>query len=87
VPAPQRRVVRSYGLYHHTQAEALAGCRAHLGQPPVVVPAPLDWQTLCAQRGALHPEQCPLCGQLLVYTGGIPRGGAPPAVWGGEHAA
>jgi hypothetical protein len=78
VPVPQTRVVRSYGLYHPTQAEALAVCRAHLGQPPVVAPAPVDWQTVCAQRGDAHPEQCPTCGQLLVCTGVIPRGGAPP---------
>jgi hypothetical protein len=78
VPVPQTRVVRSYGLYHPTQAEALAVCRAHLGQPPVVAPAPVDWQTVCAQWGDAHPEQCPTCGQLLVCTGVIPRGGAPP---------
>jgi hypothetical protein len=87
VPAPQTRVVRSYGLYHHTHAEALALCRAQLGQPPVVVPVALDWQTACAQRGDAHPERCPACGQRLVCTGIIPRGGAPPLVLSGEHAA
>jgi hypothetical protein len=87
VPPPQTRVVRCYGLYHHTHAAALARCRAHLGQPPVVAPAPLDWQTACAQRGDAPPERCPLCGQLLVCTECIPRGGAPPPVWAGEHAA
>jgi len=87
VPAPQTRVVRSYGLYHPSRAEALAVCRAALGQPPVVVAAPLDWQTVCAQRGDTHPEQCPTCGQLLVCTGVIPRGGAPPPVLAGERAA
>jgi hypothetical protein len=75
VPVPQTRVVRSYGLYHPTQAAALARCRAILGQPPVEVPAVLPWQTVCAQRGDLHPERCPAWGQLLVCTGGIPRGG------------
>ena len=75
---PQTRVVRSYGLYHHTHATALGRCRVQVGQPPVVVPVPLDWQTACAQRGAMHPERCPACGQLLVCTGVIPRGGAPP---------
>jgi hypothetical protein len=78
VPVPQTRGVRSYGLYHPTQAEALAACRTALGQPPVVVPVCLDWQTVCAQRGDAHPERCPTCGQLLVCTGVIPRGGAPP---------
>jgi hypothetical protein len=87
VPVPQTRVVRSYGLYHATQVEALAVCRAHLGQPPVVVPLPLAWQTVCAQRGDQHPERCPACGQLLVCTGVIPRGGAPPSVPWRERAA
>jgi hypothetical protein len=87
VPAPQTRVIRCYGLYHHTHAPALAGCRAALGQPPVEAPPSLDWQTVCAQHGDAHPEQCPTCGQVLVCTGVIPRGGAPPGVWAGERAA
>ena len=87
VPAPQSRVVRSYGLYHHTHAEALARCRAQVGQPPVVVPVALDWHTVCAQRGDAHPERCPACGQMLVCTRVIPRGGAPPPVLSREHAA
>ena len=80
VPGPHTRVVRSYGLYHHAHTEALAHCRAVLGQPPVEPPTDLDWHTVCAQRGDAHPEQCPPCGQLLVCTGVIPRGGAPPPV-------
>jgi len=87
VPAPQTRVVRSYGLYHHTHAEALVRCRAQLGQPPVPVPVALDWQTACAQRGDMHPERCPACGQLLVCTEVIPRGGAPPPVLAEARAA
>jgi hypothetical protein len=87
VPAPQTRGVRSYGLYHPTHAAALAHCRVALGQLPVAVPARLDWQTVCAQRGDMHLEQCPICGQLLVCTGVIPRGGAPPLGLAGECAA
>jgi hypothetical protein len=87
VPVPQTRVVRSYGRYHPTQAAALAVCRAALGQPPVEAPVALDWQTVWAQRGDLHPEQCPTCGQLLVCTGVIPRGGAPPPAQPEERAA
>ena len=87
VPAPQSRVVRCYGLYHHTHAEALGHCRAQVGQPPVVILVALDWQTACAQRGDMHPERCPTCGQRLVCTGVIPRGGAPPPVRAGELAA
>jgi hypothetical protein len=87
VPTPQTRVVRSYGLYHSTKADALAGCRAALGPPPMEVPVALDWQTVCAQRGDAHPERCPACGQRLVCTGVIPRGGAPPPLRAGERAA
>ena len=87
VPAPHTRVVRSYGLYHHTHTEALALCRTQVGQAPVIVPAPLTWQTVCAQRGDAPPERCPTCGQGLVYTGVIPRGGAPPPTHAGERAA
>jgi hypothetical protein len=67
VPVPQTWVVRSYGRYHPPQADALAICRAALGQPPVE--APVDWQTACAQRGDAHPERCPAWGQVLVCTG------------------
>src|SRR5262249_26086345 len=87
VPVPQTRVVRSYGLYHPTPADALAICRAALGQPPVAAPVALDWQTVCAQRGDLHPECCPTCGQLLVCTEAIPRAGAPPLGLAGKRAA
>jgi hypothetical protein len=87
VPAPQSRMVRSYGLYHHTHAEALGRCRRQVGLRPVVVPVVLDWQTACAQRGDAHPERCPACGQLLVCLEVIPRGGAPPPVLVGEPAA
>jgi hypothetical protein len=87
VPGPHTRVVRSYGLYHHAHTEALAHCHAALGQPPVEPPPDLDWQTVCAQRGDTHPERCPACGQLLVCTGVIPRGGAPPRRASEEYAA
>jgi hypothetical protein len=87
MPVPQSRVVRFYGLYHHTHAEALALCRTQMGQLPVVVPVTLDWQTACGQRGNAHPERCPACGQLLVCTGIIPRGGAPPLVLTRQRAA
>ena len=87
VPVPQTRVVRSYGLYQPTQAAVLAVCRAHLGQLPVAVPVALDWQTVCAQRGEAHPERCPACGQLLVCTGVVPRGGVSPPGLAGVRAA
>jgi hypothetical protein len=87
IPAPHTQVVRCYGLYHHSKAASLAACRAHPGQPPVEIPARLDWQTYCAQRGEAHPERCPTCSQILVFTAIIPRGGAPPVRRYGERAA
>jgi Putative transposase/Transposase zinc-binding domain len=87
VPVPQTRVVRAYGLYHPSHAAALAACRTALGQAPLEVPRCLDWQTVCAQRGEGHPERCPTCGQRLVCTGVIPRGGAPPHISSEECAA
>src|ERR671931_1429109 len=87
VPGPHTRVVRSYGLYHHAHTEALAHCRAALGQSPGEPPPALDWQTVCAQRGEPHPERCPPGGQRLVCPGVTPRGGAPPPVQAGERAA
>jgi hypothetical protein len=73
VPAPGTRVVRAYGLYAPTKGEALTAARAQLGQGPVAAPVVLDWQTACSQRGAEHPERCPVCGQRLVCRGMIPR--------------
>ena len=87
VPVPQTRVVRCYGLYHPTHAEALTICRTAFGQPPMEAPPALDWQTVCAQRGDAHPERCPTCGQRPVCTSVIPRGGAPPPVRAEERAA
>ncbi len=87
VPAPHTQVVRSYGLYHHSKAASLAVGRAHLGQAPVEILARLDWQAYCAQRGDDHAERCPTCGQQLVFSAILPRGGAPPASQCGERAA
>jgi hypothetical protein len=68
VPPPGLQVVRAYGLYAPTKRETLAQCRQALGQVPVTVPQPLDWQRYCAQQGPHHPERCPVCGQLLIRT-------------------
>ena len=87
VLVPRTRVVRSYGLYHPPQAAPLAHRRALLGHAPVVVPARLAWQTVWAPWGEAPPERCATCGQVLVCTGVIPRGGAPPRAWSEERAA
>jgi Putative transposase/Transposase zinc-binding domain len=78
VPAPGTRVVRSYGLYAPSQREAMAVCRAQLGQGPVVIPAVLDWRAACRTRGDAHPERCPQCGHLLIGGGVILPARIPP---------
>jgi hypothetical protein len=87
VPPPGTQVVRSWGLYHPRHTAGLTVCRAHLGQPPIPGLARLDWQTVCAQRGAAHPARCPTCGQLLMCIGMIPRGGVSPPARVEEEAA
>jgi hypothetical protein len=90
VPPPGLQVVRAYGLYAPTKRAALAQGRQALGQAPLDTPPALEWQTYCAQRGARHPECCPVCGQRLLRTatlppqrtprcpGLLPHPGAPP---------
>jgi hypothetical protein len=85
VPPPGLQVVRSYGLYAPSKREALMQSRQALGQGPVTVPQPLDWQTYCAQQGPQHPECCPVCGQRLIRMATVPphrlgpRPGSGPA--------
>jgi hypothetical protein len=80
VPTPGTRVVRAYGLYAPTKGAALAVCRAQVGQEPVVQPRWLDWQTACQERGADHPERCPVCGRRLICRGVfLPARRPPPA--------
>jgi hypothetical protein len=80
VPEPGTKVVRGYGLYAPTKREALAVCRAQLGQGPVVQPAVRDWQTACQDRRDEHPERCPVCGRRLVCLGvSLPARMPPPS--------
>ena len=58
-PEARRAVLRAD---HPTPAAALTICRTALGQLPLAAPPALDWQTVCAQRGAAHPERCPPAG-------------------------
>jgi Putative transposase/Transposase zinc-binding domain len=78
VPAPGSRMVRSYGLYAPTAREALARCRAQVGQAPVEAPVVLDWQTAWRDRGRDHPERCPQCGHRRVCIGVILPSRIPP---------
>jgi putative transposase len=68
VPPPGLQVVRAYGLYAPATRATRAQARQVLGQSPVTLPQPLDWQTYCAQQGPQHPECCPVCGQRLIRT-------------------
>jgi hypothetical protein len=77
VPLPGQRVVRRYGLFHHTQRADFERCRELLAgtlptptteapSPPPAIPAVAD------------PDRCPVCGRRLVVTEVLPRSGAPP---------
>ena len=76
------QVVRWYGLYHASKADAFARLRAELGQAPEVRDETPSWQAVCARQGDVHPESCPVCGQWLVCTGAVSRrsGAGPPEV-------
>jgi hypothetical protein len=78
VPEPGTKVVRCYGLYAPTTQEALAVCRAPLGQEPVVQPPRLTWQEYGQARGDAHPERCPVCGRRLVCLDLILQSRLPP---------
>jgi hypothetical protein len=80
VPAPNTQVVRFYGLYHASKSAVLSQCQAQLGQVPETSAERLSWQTVCATRGDVHPERCPVCGLELVCTGTVQRhfGSDPP---------
>jgi hypothetical protein len=87
VPPPGLQVVRAYGLYAPAKRETLAQGRHILGQAPLAVPPPVDWQSYCAQQGPQHPERCPVCGQRLRRTATVapqrtryPESKSPPAV-------
>ena len=76
------QVVRFYGLYHASKADALSRLQAELGQAPEGVEERASWQAVCARQGDLHPERCPVCGEWLVCTGTVARreGVGPPEV-------
>jgi hypothetical protein len=78
VPPARAVRVRCWGLYAHTQGEALARCRQQLGQGPVQTPEPHDGVREGETGGEAHPDCCPVCGQRLVCTALLPRAGAPP---------
>jgi Putative transposase/Transposase zinc-binding domain len=78
MPEPGTKVVRCYGLYAPTKQEALAVCRAQLGQGPMVQPPRLTWQEYCQDRGGAHPERCPVCGRRLVCLDLLLQSRIPP---------
>jgi hypothetical protein len=78
VPPRHAVRVRCWGLYAHTQGEALAHCRQQLGQEPVESPRVWDTPRESAGGAEEQPACCPVCGQRLVCTALIPRAGVPP---------
>jgi Putative transposase len=70
--------VRCWGLYAHTQGDALAQCRQPLGQGRVEAPEPLDGPREGEAWGEESRERCPVCGPPLVGTALLPRAGVPP---------
>jgi len=76
VPPPRAVLVRGWGLYAHSQGDALAQCRAQVGQGPVETPTRLEGQG--EGLGEAPLELCPVCGQPLVCTPLLPRAGVPP---------
>jgi len=79
VPPTRAVRVRGWGLYAHTQGEALARCRQQVGQGPIEKPASVAGQREGEGRDKAPPEPCPVCGQWLVCTAVITRAGAPPS--------
>ena len=76
---PSRAVrVRCWGLYAHTQGEALARCRQQVGPGPVEGRQPGDGPREDEAWGEAPPKCCPVCGQRLVCTALLPRAGVPP---------
>ena len=78
VPPRHAVLVRCWGLYGHTQGEALAQCRQHMGQGPVEALPPRDGLREGDAWDHPPPEYCPVCGQRLVCAPLLPWAGAPP---------
>lgn len=86
VPPPRAVLVRGWGLYAHSQGDALAQCRVQVGQGLVETPPRLEGQA--EELGEASPERCPVCGQPLVCTTLLPQTGiSPPRAAGWEQVA
>jgi hypothetical protein len=88
VPPRHAVRVRCWGLYAHTQGDALAHCRQQLSQEPgETLPV---WVAPRQRAGGAEeqPACCPVCGQQLVCTALIPRAGVlPPQARSWEQVA
>jgi Putative transposase len=78
VPPSHAVRVRCWGLYAHTQGEALARCRQQVGPGPVEGRKLGDGSREDEAWGEAPPECCPVSGQQLVCTALLPRAGVPP---------
>ena len=75
IPLPGMRVVRSYGLYHHSQREKLEQARELLGGGSVGDHGAADG-TSAAEESAeeSEPLRCPVCQLELVRGADLARG-------------
>jgi hypothetical protein len=72
VPEPGTHGVRAYGLYATGKRAVLDRAREALGQPPVVAPPVLTWQSTWIAGGDADPTRCTVCGRPLICTATVP---------------
>lgn len=78
VPEKGMQVIRHYGLYGRQGHKLREKCRSQLGQVAEEKPVTLDLQRYWERVGYPERLRCPVCAELLVCGGRVPRGGSPP---------
>jgi hypothetical protein len=78
VPPHHAVLVRCWGLYAHTQGQALAQCRQQMDQGPMEAHKPCEGPREGEAWEPAPPESCPVCGRRLVCTPLLPWAGVPP---------
>ncbi len=82
IPEPGMRVVRSYGLYHHTHREKLEQARELLGGGTAADHDVAD-DTSAAEESTeeVEPLRCPVCQRALVRGEELPQGTWEVPAW------
>jgi hypothetical protein len=82
VPTPGMRVVRSYGLYHHTHREELEQARVLLGGGQINEDDRQDEGAEAGGRAEVpEPSRCPVCQRELIRTSELQCGGWEVPRW------